>query len=481
VNPTATLRCFALTALAVAVLAGAAEARNPHCAGGIQYVVQAMNDKQKNNMEDYSREINKAVQQLEQCRTEDPNDFEAIGYLGWAYAEIDSMSPAGKAFDAAIKGLETKDPKKKDMVVNNRNSFWAKTFNEGIAKIRDAQTAYPDYCKKPESDADKSARGKADESYRAAAVSLNGALALKPGDPQTIRNLASVYALTCDYQKSEAILREGLKAAPNDTSLLAAVKMVRVNYANQLADDKKYDEAIAFFGQLLKDEPNNADLWLSQADVTFRRAQGAQPGDQRKKDFTAAGESYMKASELRPNDADLAFNAGVSFQNAQIYDKAELMWKKAAQLKPDDPEVFSSWGACQVELKRCPEAIVNLHKAVDLKPQDKSYHRQLGAIYTKCGNNSRGTDELMVYLAMQNGQAVPDAATTAKEAKQGTDAAKTLASDGAPEQIYRWEADNQKFETWFYWTKKRGYTFASGGGLTRKSDWGTPDTKAASK
>ena len=479
-KPTATLRCLALTALAVGGLAGGAEARNPHCAGGIQYVVQAMNDKSKNNMEDYTREINKAVQQLEQCRTEDPNDFEAIGYLGWAYAEIDSMCQAGKAFDAAIKGLEVKDPKKKDWAINNRNSYWAKTFNDGIAKIRDAQTAYPEFCKKPENDSDKGAKAKAEESYRAAATSLNQALCLKAGDPQTIRNLASVYALTCDYQKAEAVLREGLKVAPADTMLQAAVKMVRVNYANQLAEDKKYDEAIAFFGDLVKAEPTNADLWLSQADVTFRKAQSEQPGDPRKKDFAAAGDGYAKASELRPTDADLAFNAGVSYQNAQMWDKSEAMWKKAAQLKPDDPEVFSSWGACQVELKRCPEAIVNLHKAVDLKPQDKSYHRQLGAIYTKCGNNTRGTDELMVYLAMQNGQPVPDAAATAKEAKQGTDAGKTLASDGAPEQIYRWEADNQKFDTWFYWGKKRAYTF-NGGGLTRKSDWGTPDTKSAGK
>ena len=214
--------------------------------------------------------------------------------------------------------------------------------------------------------------------------------------------------------------------------------------------------------------------------MIFRRAQSEPVGEPRKKDFAAAGESYLKASELRPNDADLAFNAGVAFQNAQMWEKSEAMWKKAAQLKPDDPEVFSSWGSCQVELKRCPEAIVNLHKAVNLKPQDKSYHRQLGAIYTKCGNNSRGTDELMVYLAMQNGQPVADAAAAAKEAKQGTDAGKTLASDGVPEQIYRWEADNQKFETWFYWAKKRGYTFASSsGGLTRKSDWSTPDTKSS--
>ena len=79
-------------------LAGIAEARNPHCAGGIQYVVQAMKDKDKGNTDDYQREINKAVQQLEQCSSEDPNDLEALGYLGWAYAEVDSAGrPAARS------------------------------------------------------------------------------------------------------------------------------------------------------------------------------------------------------------------------------------------------------------------------------------------------------------------------------------------------------------------------------------------------
>ena len=55
-----------------------------------------------------------------------------------------------------------------------------------------------------------------------------------------------------------------------------------------------------------------------------------------------------------------------------------------------------------------------------------------------------------------------------------------MASDGVPDQIYQWEADNQKFETWFYWSKKRAFAF-SAGTLTRKSDWSVADTKPAGK
>ena len=473
-------RTASLAALSGALMAGVAEARNPHCAGGIQYVVQAIRDKDKGNLEDYTREINKAVQQLEICQTEDPADFEAIGYLGWAYAEVESMGPAGKAFQTAIKGLEAKGDKKKgEQVLNNMNSFWARSFNDGIGKIQTAQTFYPEFCKTPENDADKTAKGEAEKHYADAELSLTRALLLKPGDPQSIRNLASVYALTCNYQKAEVVVRKGLEAAPADTALNTMLKMVRMNYANQLVDQKKFDEAIGYFGELIKADANNPDLHLALADVHFRRAQGATV-DARKPDFIAAGEGYSKAFAARPTDADLSFNAGVAYQNAAQWDKAEAMWAKTVQIRPDDTDALSSWGAALVELKRCPDAIAHVHKAVGLKPKDKNLHRQLGAIYTKCGNNSRGTDEMMVFLAMQHGQPVADAAAQAKEAKQGTDAAKALASDGVPEDVYQWELDKQKVETWFYWSKKRAVAFI-GGALSRRSDWTAADVKPAAK
>ena len=44
-------------ALSTVAVVGAAHARNPHCAGGIQYVVQGVKDKEKGNLEDYRRQM----------------------------------------------------------------------------------------------------------------------------------------------------------------------------------------------------------------------------------------------------------------------------------------------------------------------------------------------------------------------------------------------------------------------------------------
>ena len=469
----------AIAVLLTAMTAGVALARNPHCSGGILYVTQAMRDKDKGDMEAYTTEINKAASQLEQCTTEDPSDVESFGYLGWAYAELDSAGPAGKAFATAIQGLTAKgDKKKAEWATGNRNSYWARSFNEGINHIQNAQQAYPDYAKAPADEAETTLKSEAEKHYQQAITSLTRASLLKPGDPQTLRNLGSVYAFMDQFDKAETVFRNGLTQIPGDSSLTQALKAVRTNYARKLVDDKKYEEAIAYFTDLLKTEPNNGDLYLSIGDAYFKRAQGKQ-ADARNADFVLAGDAYAKAGELKPGDADLPFNAALAYQNAGQWAKAEGQWRLASKLRTDDVDALSSLAAVLAEQKKFDESIKTIHAAVGLKPQNKNLHRQFGAIYTKAGNNGKATEELMVYLAMQNGQPVPDAAAAAKGAKGGTAAARTLASDGAPEQVYAWTADQDSYETWFYWAKQRAFTFKAGA-LVTKSDWSTADTAVQS-
>lgn len=468
-------RGLILSGLIGAWACGTAEARNPHCAGGIQYVVQAMRDKDKGNTEDYTREINKAVMQLQTCSSEDPADGEAIGYLGWAYCEVDSPGPAGRAFDASIKALQAKgDLKKVDWVTSNRTSYWARWFNDGIAKIQTAQQSYSDFCKNPDNDADKAMKAEADKNYQAAEASLTKAALLIPNDPRTARNLASVYALRCDFEKAHAVLTKALESAPNDSSLKESLRNVDLNRAGKMSEDKNYDAAIATYTDALKRDPNNADVLISLASAQFNKATALKDDAAKPAAFRQAADSYAKASELKPNEADLAFNAALSYQNAKVVDKAATFWEKVVKLKPEDTDARSAYAAVLVDLNRCNDAIQVLHPAVVSKPQESTLHRQLGAIYTKCGNSAKGTEELMIYLTLSKGKPAADPAASAKAAKQGSDAAKTLASEGVPEQVVDWEADQQQWQTWFYWGKKKAYHFSTAGALSQKSDWSQP-------
>jgi tetratricopeptide (TPR) repeat protein len=471
-RPFVALGCAAALLLA----AGVASARNPHCAGGIQYVVQSLKDKDRGNTEDYLRQINKAVVQLEMCANEDPADLEAMGYLGWAYAEVDSAGPAGAAFQRAIDGLSAKGDKKKlEWVNTNRESYWARAFNEGIKRIGDAQGVYPEFTKTPSED-EKPLQEEAAKLYDAAVDALTRAKLLKPTHATTIRNLATCYAFMGKYDEAEAVLRNGQVEAASDpevAGLADALKAVRSNKAGALLDAKKYDEAIAYYRELMKLEPTNADHAMGLGSALFNLAQNKQDAAKRA-DFKAAGDAYAQAFKLKPSGADLGFNAALSYQYAGELESAEGAWRAVLAQTPDDPEALSSLGSTLSDRQKFVEAVQVLSRAVNLKPDNKTYFRQLGAVYSKSGDNDRATQMLMVYMAMNNGRTAGDAAAAAQSAaKPGSGAANTLSSMGAPEVVYEWESEGKKLQTWMYPAKKQSYAFELATGLlVKKSDWG---------
>jgi tetratricopeptide (TPR) repeat protein len=434
-----------------------------------------MRDKDKGNLEDYRREMFKAVDRLSVCSSEDPADLEALAYLGWALAEMDSACPAGQAFQKAIAGLKAKGDKKADWAQSNRESYWAKNFNEGVADIQAGQAAYAEFTKEPADDGEKALKAEAANKYAAAIAALDRAACLRPGDARTARNLGTVHALMGDLVKAEAVFREGLVAAPGDSDLVSALTLVRRQYAGKLLDEKRYEEAIGFYDELLKNSPGDADLHTGLADAYFKRA-FAREGDARKADYKAAGDEYAKSARIKSGEADLIFNAALAYQNGGDFASAETQWREFIKIKPEDTDAMSALGSTLAEMKKFDEAAAVLHQAVNLKPREKNLHRQLGGVYARADNQPKSYEEMVVYIALERGTAAENAADAVKKAPANSDAAKTLASLGAPEELRYWEADGQKYETWIYWGKNLAYTMRAGQQVAR-SDWGAPPPK----
>jgi tetratricopeptide (TPR) repeat protein len=446
------------------VMAGTAFARNPHVAGGIQYVTQGLNDKQRGNTEDYLREMNKAVDQLSAGAAEDPADFEGQGYLAWAYAELDSAGPAGEWFGKAAAAAAAKGDKKKlDVITANRDHYWSIAFNDGIKSIQDAQQF-----------ADAGAKDEAAKAFAQAADKLTKATLLRPGHPQTIRNLATAYALALNYDAAEKVLVTGLVQASADTSahvLTDALKTVRANKAGALTDAKKYDEAIAYYIELTTGEPGNADLWMGLGNAYYNRA-GTKQDTAKKADFKSAADAYAKAFTLRSTDGSLAFNAALSYQNAGELPLAEGQWRSFLKVQPGDADALSSLGSVLADEKKYEEAQGALEQAIQLKPEEKVYFRQLAAVFSKQGNNPKTAEMMFVYLAMANGKVHADVAGALKGAKAGSAAANTATAMGTPDKVFDW-TDNTAgaLQTWVYTPKHMAFTFNTAGVLIQKSDW----------
>ena len=461
----------ALTAaLTLTLAAGMAWARNPHCAGGIQYLTQALADKQKGNTEDYQREIQKAVMQLEACAAEDPTDFEGIGYLGWVYGEVDSLCAAGKQFDMAIKGLQSKGDKKKvDQFTANQGSFWSIAFNKGIANINTAQERWNPYTNDATSADDTKRKADARKNYDDALVNMNNALCIKPTDTRTLRNIGAIYAFTADYLQAESYFAKALAVTPADSvtsikDLEMSIKQARTGRAGQLVHEKKYDEAIAYYRGLLKDDPKNADVWAGIGEAAMEKAR-IETDEAKKKAYNAeAAEGYSKSAAITPA-FETHFDAAICYTNSGDNASAEREWRGAIAVKGDDRDAWQNLASTLAELKKYPDAITAAMKAVALDPKDKTGFRQLGGIYTKAQDNLHAKQSLLAYLALDRGK--PSAATTDAS---GADGAKLAAKMGKPEAIYLWEAEGQKYETWFYFTKGLAYHFGSGV-QQEKTDW----------
>lgn len=456
----------ALTAtLTLTLAAGMAWARNPHCAGGIQYLTQALADKQKGNNEDYQREIQKAVMQLEACAAEDPTDFEGIGYLAWAYGEVDSLCAAGKQFDVAIKGLQGKGDKKKvDQFIANQGSFWSIAFNKGIANINTAQELWNPYTNEAASADDKKRKADARKSYDDALVNLNNALCIKPTDTRTLRNIGAIYAFTADYPQAESYFARGLTVTPGDSDLVMSIKQARTGRAAQLVHEKKYDEAIAYYRGLIKDDSKNADLWAGIGDAALEKGRGETDEAKKKADYAEAAEGYSKSAAITPA-FETHFNAAICYTNAGDHAAAEQQWRGAIAVKGEDRDAWQNLASTLAELKKYPDAITAAMKAVAIDPKEKTGFRQLGGIYTKAQDNLHAKQSLLAYLALDRGK-LSEATTDAS----GADGAKLAAKQGKAEAIYLWEAEGQKYETWFYFTKGQAYHFGSGV-QQEKTDW----------
>lgn len=458
------IRLASIAAL-VALLAPAAEARNEHCAGGIQYVSQALRDKDKGNTEDYQREMNKAVVQLNQCATDDPNDFEALGYLAWAYAELDSCKAAGPWFQKAIDGLNAKGDKKKlDIVSTNRRSYWVKAFNAGVGKMKDASALV---------EADKNMMPEAQKKYASAINDFQNALALDPSDASPLKNIATAYTLSGQDDKAEQVYLDAAKKAPNDTSLMAAVRAIRNDRAMKLIDKGDYDGALTALQALAKEEPTNPSRFGGLGDAYFEQARHAKADSAAKRGFRLAGDAYARASDLNKNESTLAFNAGISYYNCHEYGLAEPMFRRASTLKPDNLDALTYLGATLAANKKLDEAAKVFTTALAASPKEPTVHRMLGFAYNFAGNGPKASEEYLVRKALEEGKAEADAAATAKAATGAP--GKLREGSGVPDQISDWElkADNgqtQKISTWFYWAKKKAYHF-SGSDLLAQSDW----------
>ena len=200
-----------------------------------------------------------------------------------------------------------------------------------------------------------------------------------------------------------------------------------------------------------------------------------------KPDFKRAGDELRpKAGASRSSRATPTSSSTPRWpsRTRRDYAPAETQWRDFLKIKPSETEAMSALGSVLAEMKKYDEAAAVLHQALLLKPEGEDPAPPAGRRLLQAGNKPKSYEEMVVFIALERGTPAEDAAAAAQKAPAASDAAKLLATMGAPEELRYWEAEGQKYETWFYWQKNVAYTL-QGGKQVAKSDWGAPPPKLA--
>ena len=437
---------FAL--LALAICAGTAAARNFHCAGGIQYVIQGTKEKDKGNLEDAHRIFGKGVAQLRQCTSEDPNDSEAWSYLGWALAEVDSATESGAAFDEAEKRL-VGNAKALTIATQNRKSYWVNYYNEGLSKYKSADSVMA--VKEILTSTDpKAAEAKA--RLALSETSFRKAVALSPKEMGAYNNLAIVLALQGKFPEANEVIETGLKLDPENKDLKDRKSSMVVNALAEKIKAGDYEAGLALLDQMLVTSPNDYDRLVQAAQTSFEYGEKLEE----KKDagakaaFARAQGYYGRSAGAAPDAGakkDMTYNQAIAAQKAgQDLESAKLVWG-----------------------------------LVQDNPKDKALQGMLRSSYDRMGSKKKADDQVWVVLGL-NDTATPVAdmpGYTAKVVKT-SDAGKTLTAQGNPEEIRQFKSGETQIDLWYYWNKKQVFAFA-GGRQVGSANWGEfgPETQTA--
>lgn len=107
---------------------------------------------------------------------------------------------------------------------------------------------------------------------------------------RTLAALAAAYEQLRDYSNAAATLRKALELQPQNAE-------IKRGLAQNLLYAEKYDEALELFGQLVAEEPKDAQAYLRMSQI-YRQ----------KRQFDKAREFSQKAQEADPNNLEVRFN-----------------------------------------------------------------------------------------------------------------------------------------------------------------------------
>jgi tetratricopeptide (TPR) repeat protein len=173
----------------------------------------------------------------------------------------------------------------------------------------------------------------------------------------SVSSIAARSQSTYAPQEPQSPAATPAEQAPPSEVVDQTPQQIEETRAKILIAEKRYDEAIKAYDQLLIEQPNNA-RFANMLGVAYQQV--GELGKARK--------AYQRATRLDPNFADSYNNMGTTWYQEKNYRKAARMYLKALKVDPTLAPAYANLGFSYFSDRKYPEAIDAFNRALSLDP-----------------------------------------------------------------------------------------------------------------
>jgi len=157
--------------------------------------------------------------------------------------------------------------------------------------------------------------------------------------------------------------------------------------ALNLANQKKYEEAVAIYKKILNLFPDNAEAFnnLGSSYTSLKR-------------YMQAKESFISAIMLRPEYSDAHYNLGIIYRILDETTKAIDSYKKAIEHDSNHFDAYINLGNIYLEINNPSEAFHYYSTATKISPDDPIGYFHLARFYSKQKEVDRAIENLRTSL-----------------------------------------------------------------------------------
>ena len=195
-----------------------------------------------------------------------------------------------------------------------------------------------------------------------AEVQLRRVLAIRPGTPLELGNLATVLSRQGRHAEAMEFFAEGLAGNPDDVVLLSHQGLTQMKMGHVEAAEASLERAATL-------DPSYPQAQFNLGVLRF--------GQGRHADAIAL---FERSLVLDPGFTDAYLNLGSTYATLEEYEEALHPWERLRQAQPNNAALIHNIALANARLGRLDEARADFHRVLTLDPANVASRRELERI-----------------------------------------------------------------------------------------------------